>query len=107
MPMLRGRVARLISARPCARVMSLRRQYFSIPVGLRNVFAGHFCTMNVSLPNCAELCSMSFSMARMAVMTTMMEKTPTMTPEQRERRAQLVRHQRAHRHEKALLHLRG
>ncbi len=61
-------------------VMSLRRQYFSQSELLPNWTCGHFWMANVWLPNSLKLFSTFRSSTRMAVITTMMEKTPMSTP---------------------------
>src|SRR6202453_4682295 len=57
--------------------MSGRRQYLASSLMLN---PGHFVTMNVSPPSCDICVSMKCCIARIVVITTMMEKTPTMMP---------------------------
>ena len=64
---------------------------------------GHFGTTNVCPPSWLKSASICFCIARMTVMTTMMENTPTSTPSNVSAGPQLVRGQCAHRHEETFL----
>src|SRR5262245_40796898 len=60
--------------------MALRRQYFSNPSEPPKKIPGHFCTAKVWLPSWASSVSMFCCSTRIAVITTMIENTPTSTP---------------------------
>src|ERR1017187_226578 len=60
--------------------MFLRRRIFSMPSGRVKKIAGHLRIMNVWPPSELMCVSILFCMTRIAVITTMMENTPTKTP---------------------------
>ena len=60
--------------------MFFRRKYFSKPSGPPKYIPGHLRTTKVWLPKRLSCFSISLFITRIAVMTTMIEKTPTKTP---------------------------
>src|SRR5450432_1430134 len=79
--MLAGNTAFSCSHLPCRNVMVFRRQYFSkSALDPPKNSVGHLRIMNVWLPRVLNCAAMLLCITRMAVITTMMENTPTSTP---------------------------